>query len=478
MLTTPCAHAKEYSLFGQDRIVGAGLLEDHSEALVRLAGLGIKDAVLINIDAHDDLRRISPDKIKKLKSLVQKKDWKSIEMADSGGDHGLYHPGSFIYAACRLGLIGRVYWIIPFSYFQGTDTAQALNTFMAAYGFDRQCIETFSLNNGCYEGTYAGIPLTICGIEHLPKIDEPVILSIDADFFPPFANWYNRDILTSMSVFFFAMANRGYRIQDAFVACSINGGFLDAARRWIADYCMEILKQPKLIEGPYPEAWLVHNLADTYYAGGNAEALLDLTRRYQNSDPQDRCLMAYQAFALHAAEDRRGAFELACVLARLDNRYAFVLADLGQFLIDQGNLEEALKYFYAAYQANPHMNFRQKNLGDALMAAGRYNEALHYYGIYCRKNGSFPVAFVMGDASLRLGDDSQAYTYFEQGTAVLKNIRYKSELTKIDADAIRHAANFFRRKNRRDTMRIITLHPFMRDLFESSGGNKTDNNYK
>ena len=52
-------HAQEYPVFGQDHIEGAGLLEDHSEALVRWARLGLKDAVLINIDAHDDLRRIA-----------------------------------------------------------------------------------------------------------------------------------------------------------------------------------------------------------------------------------------------------------------------------------------------------------------------------------------------------------------------------------------------------------------------------------
>jgi len=471
-LTTPYAHAKEYPLFGQDRIKGAGLLEDHSEALVRWARLGLKDAVLINIDAHDDLRQIAPEKIKDLKRLVKKKDWKSIETADSGGDHGLYHPGSFIYAACKLGMIGRIYWIIPFSYFQSPDTAQGLNTFLAAYGFDEQCIETFRLCNGCYEGTYDGTTLTVCGIEHLPQIDEPVILSIDADFFPPFAHWYGRDVLSAMSGFFSAMALQGYHIQDAFVACSINGGFLSAARRWIADHCLEILEQPQLIEGPYPEALLVHNLADIYYMGCKAEALLDLTRRYQNRDPQERCLLAYQAFALQATGDREDAFELANELARYDSRFAFVLADLGQCLIDRGRLEAALPYFKAAYQANPHMNFRQKNLGNALMAEGRYKQALHYYSIYCRQNGLFPVAFVMGDAALKLGDDSRAHTLFAQGISGLKEVRYISDLSGIDVAAIRHAASFFQQRNQHDIVQIITSHPCLKHLFDANGMKK------
>lgn len=468
-LLSPCAHAGEFPVFGHDRVCGACLLEDHSEALLHWARSGVEDAVLINIDAHDDLRWIAPEKIEKLKHLVQSENWPSLRAADSGGDHGLYHPGSFIYAACRLGMIRSVYWVIPFSYFQGPDTTGALNRFLADYGFDQRCIDTFSLHHGCYQGTYEGIPLTISGIEQLPQIHEPVILSVDADFFPPFALWYDRDVLTAMSMFFSSLAQQDYRIRDAVVACSINGGFLNVARRWIADHCMGILEQPQRIGGPYPEAWLVHGLVDIHYQNDRVEALLDLTRRSHKRYPQDLCLMAYQAFALQATGESRRAYELACTLGGLDTRYAFVLADLGQGLIDQGNLETALPYFRAAYQADPDMNFRQKNLGDALMAAGRYGQALHYYKDYRQKNGSFPVVFAMGDAALELGDTHQAHTWFEQGVFGLKELRYVSELSEIDAAAIRHAATFFRQKNQHDAARMITSHPYLKDLFDPAG---------
>ncbi|MEA3428866.1 MAG: hypothetical protein U9Q84_06610, partial [Thermodesulfobacteriota bacterium] len=469
LLLSFSAHAGNFPVFGRDQVEGTCLLEDHSEALLRWSRQGVENAVLINIDAHDDLRWIAPEKIETLKRLVQKKDWKSIEMSDSGGDDGLYHPGSFIYAACKLGMISRVYWVIPFSYFQVPEVTKALNRFLAAYGFDKRSINTFSLHNGCYQGVCEGISLTICGVENLPQIDEPVILSIDADFFPPFAHWYGRDILTAMSEFFFEIAQKQYRIRDAFVACSVNGGFLSANRRWIAGHCMEILEQPQRISGPYPEEWLVHNLADTYYVGGSADALLDLTRRFNRRYPQDLCLMSYRVFALQATGNNRDAYELACTLGSIDKRYAFILADLGQGLIDQGNLDAALPCFRAAYQSNPHMNFRQKNLGDALMAAGKYGQAIYYYDIYRQKNGPFPVAFAMGSAACKLGDDFQARTWFEQGVVSLKHVRYQSDFSEIDVTAIRHAATFFRQKKLPDTARIITSHPYLQNVFEQSG---------
>jgi len=454
------------------------MLEDHSDALERWLRLGVEDAVLINIDAHDDLRWIAAEKIEELGGLVRKGDLDSIAMANSAGDHGLYHPGSFIFAACRLGMIGKVYWIIPFAYFQGQNPSEDLDAFLASYGFGSRCIESFSLHNGCYQGTYTSIELTICGIEHLPQVDEPVILSIDADFFPPFASWYGRDVLSAMSVFFSAMAQQSYRIQDAFVACSVNGGFLSAAKRWIAGHCMEILDHRQSIEGPYPEAWLVHNLADTYYVDGNAGALLDLTSRYRKRFNRDLCLRAYQAFAMQALGDSEGAFKLASELASLDARYAFVLADLGQCQLDRGQVEAALPYFRRAYQAHPDMNYRQKNLGDALMAEGRSMQALHFYEMYRQKNGSFPVSFAMGLAALRLGDDSLAGIRFGQGVCDLKEERYPFQLSEVDEAAIEQAVSFFQQTDQQDALRAITSHPCLNHLFKTSEARKSDHHHQ
>ncbi len=459
-------YAGERQVRGKDRINGVGLLEDHSQALPRWARRGIGNAVLINFDAHDDMRRVSPEKIETLRSIARKKDWKSFEAADSGGENGLYHPGSFIHASCKLGIIRRVYWVIPFSYFRDIDATDRLEGFLAAYGFPRKSIDSFVMHEGCYQGIYDGFPLSICGIEHLPRIEEPVILSIDADFFPPFADWYDRDILSALSVFFIRVAEQNYRIRDAVVSCSVNGGFLNVARRWIADYCVEILEKPKFVSEPFPELWLVHGLADFYYRNDRTAAAIDFTRRFRQRYPKDPCLMTYQAFALMASGDREGAFDLARTAYRHDKRYAFALADLGQCLIDRGDLDEALEFFRAAYEAYPPMNFRQKNLADALMGAGRYREALHYYDIYRQRNGSFPAVFLMGKATMKLGEEGSAGNWFEQGVSCLKDERYVSIDCEIDASALREAVNFFERKNMHGKARIIVSHPSLKNIFE------------
>ena len=56
-----------YDLLGQDRLKNIAIVEDHSEVLIQWVKKGIRDITLINIDTHDDIRRIPPEKIGQLK---------------------------------------------------------------------------------------------------------------------------------------------------------------------------------------------------------------------------------------------------------------------------------------------------------------------------------------------------------------------------------------------------------------------------
>lgn len=459
------ASGEQWPVVGRDRIDPC-LLEDHSEALLLWAKKDIRNAVLINMDAHDDLRWIKPEKTNALLEIKRNKDWEDFKAADSIGKNGLYHIGSFIHAAYKLNIISKVYWVIPFTYFQEPDASEELDRFLDGYGFPLNEIDAFVMKHGRYHGTYHDIPIVICDIESLPPVREPIILTIDADFFPPLALSRGLDILTAMSVAFTRLAEKKYAVQDVTIARSVNGGFLGIERRWIVEHCRDFISHPQSIFGPYPEPWLVLGLADIYYRNNQPEALLNLARRFQQHDGLDTSLAVYQSFALLATDDEKRAFETACHVAGVDNRYAYILADLGQCFIDRGNLEQALKYFEEAYKINPLMNFRQKNLADALMTAERYEKALHYYEMYRRKNGPFPVVFVMGLAALRSGDQKQAGEWFKNGFACLKEEKYVSLENKIDIEAVREAVAYFKRTEMHEHVNFITSHPNLKKFFK------------
>ncbi|MBS3756884.1 MAG: hypothetical protein KGY56_14385 [Desulfobacterales bacterium] len=456
--------AKAWPVLGSDRIVPE-IFETHSEALLGWAQKDISQAVLINIDAHDDLRWVEPAKIEKLQQIKQHGDWQAFSAADANGPDGLYNIGSFIYAAHKLEIVSKVYWVIPFPYFQAPEARKKLDQFLDDYGFLQKDIDTFAMRQGCYHGTYFDIPLVICGIDSLPRIEEPVVLSIDADFFPPFSGFYGRDILTATSVFFSRLAEREYRVQDAIISCSVDGGYLSIARRWIVEHCQEYLLEPENLSGTYPVTWLIRGLADIYYQNDDTEALLDLTRRYKHLHDQDLSLKVYHSFALLASGNAQEAFKTARTASLTDKRYAYLLADLGQCLIDREDLDAALKFFKEAYEINAGMNYRQKDLADALLYAGRYESALRYYDIYRQNNGSFPVDFIMGLTALMMGKEAEAGRRFELGFAGLQGEKYVSAGNEIDIRAIRAAAAYFKQKNMNKKAEFITSHPSLAAVF-------------
>ncbi|MFP4084694.1 MAG: hypothetical protein ACLFP9_05635 [Desulfonatronovibrio sp.] len=158
------------------------MLEDYSEALVRRAAMDISSAVLINIDAHEDLRWISPEKVEGLQKILEHRNWQALQEADSPGDKGLYHIGSFICAAYHSGIISEIYWIIPFTHFQSPDALTELSRFLDDYGFQRQNIKNFVMDERCFKGLHYGILLIICDIHNLPHIPEGLFWALKLIF--------------------------------------------------------------------------------------------------------------------------------------------------------------------------------------------------------------------------------------------------------------------------------------------------------
>src|SRR5512138_1253043 len=88
-------------------------VEAHSEALVLWLERGIRGATLVHVDAHNDLREIPPEKVAAIEALAGRGDLHAMRRADSPGEDGLYHEGSFVTAALHLGIVRNIVWVIP-----------------------------------------------------------------------------------------------------------------------------------------------------------------------------------------------------------------------------------------------------------------------------------------------------------------------------------------------------------------------------
>jgi len=457
-----CDNASDFPILGEYPVSGVHRYEDHSEALLQWAKDGVKDSIVINIDTHDDIRAIPPDRIKRLKQIYEKKDWNALRMADSLADDSLYNVGNFLYAAAKLGIIREVYWVIPFAHYSYPDTANRLRLFMKTYGFSDEDIATFRMDNHCFSGTTGGVPLHVCGIESLPKIAEPVILSIDLDFLPAAAFEYHRDKTSALQMFFDALFAKKYRIRDALVAYSVNGGYMRVISRWLGDEAAKVIESPSYRGSPF---WSALQKADIAYKqkrlGKSMNEIMPMLGRFADH-PAVQVYIAYADLELGRYDEAFRYAEKACLTHR---NYCYALLDLWYELKDSENPAETEKFYERGLELNPDMNNRLVEIALYLRKQKRYDESLKYLLRHRKLNGVYPVDFLIGETLLMKGDEEGAKKYFDSVRVFLRTDRYASVRNVEDVSAIKAAYNFYIGKGMKENALELRNNPRLNTVF-------------
>jgi hypothetical protein len=456
-----------YDLLGQDPLKNVTLVEDHSEVLVQWVKKGIRDATLIHIDTHDDIQKISPGKIGQLKKLYHQKDISAIGRANSPSDRGLYDIGNFIYAAGKLGIIKEVYWIIPFSHFSHSDVENRMKKFLKSYYFSDDDIKTFKVEDGHFRGEIDGIPLIICGIEKLPTIDHPLLLSIDIDFFPYLSVEYGVNKLEAIRIILDILFKKDYKVMDAVVAYSVNGGYTMVSHRWLGNVILEMLKKPALLSDPKPpELWTILQTADIYIKENKPKEVIQYLMPFLETYKDHPALSVYIADAHYLLDDIDKAYTYAEKSCLIDKNFCYILPYIGRYLFIEERLSEAERFFVRGYTLNPEMNYLQGDFAIALKKAGRFYDALKYFEIWKSMNGSFPSDFMMGEVYLLLGDEKAALSYFDRGRNDLRinpNVAIKSPEI---ADAMIKAVQFYEKNGYKNYADEIRKNQRLKSIFE------------
>jgi tetratricopeptide (TPR) repeat protein len=384
--------------------IKAFVSEDHSEFLSRWASEGIRDAVLINVDTHDDIVRISDKKIADLKELYLRKNWKAFTAADehTASHTGLYGVANWIYAGGMLGIFSEVYWLVPFATFDKLSSDTVLRQFLKDLYFDDQDITTFTVQNSQCKGRINGIPFTICSMESLPAINNPVLLSVDVDFFPTGSAVYKSSYLKLLHMFFTKIYAKKYKVLDAAVCYSINGEYLNPYLRWVGDAVTTILANPGMIVNDAPSELLsLQQRMENAYRSGDGVELLSLSTS-QERQLQEPSIKLYQAFGYMLQGDTQNAFISAMECSRIDRRYAGGLQYLGILYLHESQYRTAEQFFRAGLAADPEMTTGLLQFGYCLQKLGALSEALKIYERDTQVNGFFPCQFMIADVQIRL----------------------------------------------------------------------------
>ena len=438
------AYMLGYPVLGTDGLKDVQLIEDHRDALQLWIRKGIRNAVLVNIDAHDDLKRVPTEDIQKLKQAYLRNP---MELTEAGHD-GYPPPGNnnFIYIAAKLGIIKKVVWIVPSTYDIFSDSGTRLAALLKMYGFADEDILTFTPKGRSFVGTVDGIPVTICDIASLPKLREPVLLTLDVDYFPAMVNDASFAITKSVKETFKALFDRGYEVRDTTVAYSVNGSFLSTCYRWVGDLSVDILREPAVLsEDQLPARYLFLQRADMLLIMKRYQELLDHTATYLEKEGTDPSVYIYAAQAQQALGNSNESFRLAEKACVAEKSYCYGLPELGSVLLELYDLNMAEKFFSRGYALCPDMDHGQFQLAMALRKSGRHDDAIKYFQVFRNCYGSFPVDFYLAETYLLKGDEPSALAYYDSGRrTVVKNAALLSGFG--DFKSLEKAAEFYERK--------------------------------
>ncbi len=187
-------------------------MENHDAAYHCWREAGVKDRILVHLDAHHDMWWID--------------DNQAITIAN------------YICPALQEGLVREVYWVVPDASFQTRANrravAQNLKRIVKKYPGGR-------IVQRPGHATVMGTPLTICPLRDLPAFDEPVLLDIDVDYLIlPRATYGGGDPSPALpwcwpEQLLEGLRQRGVRSALVTIAYSVEGGYTPLEWKYLGD---------------------------------------------------------------------------------------------------------------------------------------------------------------------------------------------------------------------------------------------------
>lgn len=444
------------------------VVEDHSQFLSRWAAQGIRDAVLINIDTHDDIVRISDKKINDLKAVYSRRDWPAFSAADehTASHNGLFGVVNWIYAGGMLGIFSEVYWVCPYDLLDNATSDKSMRQLLVDLHFRDEDIATFVLHNNQFSGRINGIPFTICSLESLPSINKPLLLSIDADFFPTCSAIYQLSFLKLLHKTFTALYAKKYKLLDAAVCYSVNGEYLNPHHRWIGDAVVKVLADPGMIvnDAP-PELLVLQQHLENAFRSGEADEILLRGQYYLTQHPEPSLLL-YLAFGYFLKGDSENAYKAALESSRIDKRYSSGLQYLGTMYYLKKQYQTAERFYKAGFSVDPDMTLGLLQYGNCLQKLGKLSESLQVYAKDIQVNGSFPCQFMMAQIYIKLGDQHSAERTLQEALKRLEMYVAPRVMNRDVADALYAILDYCDKKGLHPMADILRNHRMTQIMYK------------
>ena len=363
-----------YPVLGVDRLNNVRLTENRSGTLLSWAKKDIKDVVLLHVNDESSLGVVPYSDIERLRAMISVKNWKRFE--DIQGV--LFNRSNYLYIAGKLGMIDRVYWVLPYSHFTDIPLAgRTVKKFLHNTGnFSDTEIDAMKMEYGCLNGRLSGMKISIFSPRTLPFIKEPVVMDIDAGFFPLYADELQRSKLSGMKRCFDEMAFRKMQIIQVDIAFGTDEGHTKAMHRFIGDELFEGIANPEILSADSPpDLWKQRDMAENMLSGGEDIKVVEYLAEPLKLYPEDIPLKMLSAAAKARAGEYEESFNELSDICDQDIHYCYGFVDLGNMLAERNNISNAEKFFQKGLESLPEDPYVISQYAAFLKNSGREAES-------------------------------------------------------------------------------------------------------
>ena len=372
----------------------------HDGALHAWRKQGIRDAVLVHVDAHHD---------------ADSDDWDFVTIAN------------FVWWAVVEGIVSHVIWVVPDPSWEGASGRAELEKTLACLarqGSPASPDAAVEIHDGLMRSVVAGKPFTACRLDALPaamratmaagagRASGPVLLDVDVDYFlipriveerpDPLGAWP----WIWPDAFVEQLHRGGTAPAFITIATSTRGGFTPIEWMYFGDELAARLsgRDPAAFDvmrrGAEAEHADDHRSAEAHYrsvlgmtascagasyrlarllaVGGRERDAHELYASLLRTDPGYRCADS-AGRVRQSAGDRDGATAAYRLMLRMDPDDPYAAFGLAELAADDRRDQEAAALFERALAALPDLVDAHRGLAQVLERLNRDNEAIRHY---------------------------------------------------------------------------------------------------
>jgi tetratricopeptide (TPR) repeat protein len=381
------------SLVGVDPIESIQLMENHHEAYSAWRRAGFKHRVLVHLDAHLDFDWIDDRDPAALLESPKLNEVERLLAAGPGWNlprrpaEQLIDIGNYLYPAINDGLVRTLFWVVPDRVMESRKQRNGLIEVFR----DRRKKRPLAVGPIEWSGStlvtrLCGCDVVACRLEDLPRIEEAVLLDIDADYLVvdsfrdpyPHADpraafpWIWPDELVAR------LARRNVVSDFVTIPYSVEGGFTPLAFRFLADDLRTVLSQPRLSRQDRAVMALRRSAVAAWQRGEIDDALAACERAvaFREHDPATHYHLAELYYA-KGGSDRAGHHYRRAV--ELDHRYRWSEARSSPVSLRWGMIERASAEYEKVLVLDPANADAHAGVGSLWARAGDWDRAVRCY---------------------------------------------------------------------------------------------------